>query len=87
MQNLNINRGSSSQAQATTTLHVIINKNENKLEHRVPITERFLLALLPSDSWGDMAQPSPNTSCRSHPPAATPLERDRETKEVSDRSA
>lgn len=52
MQNLNINGGSSSQAQATTTLHVIINKTKNKLEHRVPITERFLLALLPSDSWG-----------------------------------
>lgn len=80
MQHLNINRGSSLQAQAMTMLHVTTNENKNKLEHRVPITKCLLLALLPSDRWVGHGTAFPQHQLH-------PLERDRETKEVSDRSA
>lgn len=51
IQNVNINKAFSLKAQATTTLHVIRNKNKNKLELHVPINKCFWQVLLPSNSW------------------------------------
>ena len=60
MQNLCMNRASSSQAQAMTTLHVRTNVND--VACCVPITKHFGLALLPN--WGHSLPP---------PSAAVPI--------------